>query len=121
MRGLPGLVRGVGVVSVLLGGYAAVRPEHVATVGGVREPYVPVLPLLVRLVAARQVSLGLALLSRSPVDVRRASGLFLPVTALDAAAVLGGVRSGVLARRSAVLSLTVLATDVAVWRAARPR
>ncbi|MCW2777726.1 MAG: hypothetical protein JWN17_1451 [Frankiales bacterium] len=123
-RGRPalrGLVRGVGVVSVGLGALAAVRPQQVAAAGGVREPDAPLLPLLVRLVAARQVSLGLALLTRSPVDVGRASGLFLPTTVLDAAAVLAAVRGGVLRPRSAVMALTVLATNVAVTRADRDR
>ena len=113
------LVQGVGVVSVGLGAVAAVAPRRVAAAGGVRDPDAPVLPLLVRLVAARQLSLGVALLTRRPVPVGRASGLFLPVTALDAVAVLSGVRRGVLHRRSAALALAVLATNAAVTLAAR--
>ncbi len=113
------LVQGVGVVSLGLGALATVAPRRVAAAGGVREPGAGPLPLLVRLVAARQVSLGLALLTRRPTPVGRASGLFLPTTALDAAAVLLGVRSGVLKGRSAVMATTVLATNVAVTLADR--
>lgn len=119
MTPLQRLVQGVGLVSVGLGAVAAASPRRVAAAGGVREPDAAVLPLLVRLVAARQVSLGIALLTRRPVPVGRASGLFLPVTALDAAAVLGAVRAGVLHRRSAAMALTVLATNVAVSLADR--
>ena len=65
--------------------------------------------------------LGLALLTRRPTDVARSSGLFLPLTALDAVAVLAGARAGVLGRRSVVMALAVLATNAAVSRsAARP-
>ena len=71
------------------------------------------MPLLVRLNAARQISLGLALLTKR-VPVRRASGLFLPLTALDAGAVLAARRAGALEQRSAVAALVVLATNVGV-------
>ena len=50
----------------------------------------------------------------------RSAGLFLPLTALDAAAVLVGTRQGVLARRSAAMSLVVLATNVAIAAVSRP-
>lgn len=43
-----------------------------------------------------------------------ASGLFLPLTALDADAVLAARRTGVLAPRFAGAALLVLATHVAV-------
>ena len=111
-------MRTVGVVSVALGALATVAPARVAAVGGVKDASGPVLPLLVRLVAARQVSLGIALLTRRPTPVVRASGLFLPVTALDAAAVLVARRAGALERRSTVMALCVLATNVAVRAAA---
>ncbi|MCW2607384.1 MAG: hypothetical protein JWO60_2077, partial [Frankiales bacterium] len=52
MTPLQVLVRGVGAVSVGLGAYASARPRQVAAAGGVRDPQAPVLPLLVRLVAA---------------------------------------------------------------------
>ena len=113
-RDLAGFVRAVGLACVGLGGLAIARPRALAEAAGVRSAGDASLPVLVRLAAARQVVLGLALLTRSPVDVRRSAGLFLPLTALDAAAVLGGTRQGVLARRSAVLSLVVLATNAAL-------
>ena len=118
MTPLQHLVRAVGVVSVGLGVVATVAPARVAAAGGVRDTSGPVLPLLVRLNAARQLSLGIALLTRRPVPVARASGLFLPVTALDAAAVLLARRAGALERRSAVMALSVLAANVAVRAAA---
>lgn len=119
MTPLQHLVRAVGLVSVGLGAVATVAPARVAAAGGVREVSGPVLPLLVRLNAARQLSLGLALLSRRPTPVSRASGLFLPLTALDAAAVLAARRAGALEPRSARMALTVLATNVAVSVASR--
>ena len=119
MTPLQVLVRAVGVVSVVLGSVATVVPARVAAAGGVRDVSGPVLPLLVRLNAARQLSLGVALLTRTPVDVGRSAGLFLPVTALDAVAVLAARRSGALEPRSAVMALSVLATNVAVRAAAR--
>lgn len=120
MTPLEHLVRAVGVVSVGLGVVATLAPAQVAAAGGVRDVSGPVLPLLVRLGAARQLSLGVALLTRHPVPVARASGLFLPLTALDAVAVLAARRAGALERRSAVAALSVLATNVAVRLAARP-
>ena len=118
MTGLERLVRGVGVVSVGLAAVGLARPRELAAAAGVRTADDASLPVLVRLNAARQGVLGLALLTRTPVDVRRSSGLFLPLTALDAVAVLLGVRAQVLAPRSAVMALTVLGVNVAVVRAA---
>jgi len=117
--GLERFVRGVGVVSVGLAAVGLTRPRELAQVAGVRTPADASLPVLVRLTAARQAVLGLALLTRTPVDVGRAAGLFLPLTALDAVSVLVGVRRGVLARRSGALSLAVLAANAAVAQAAR--
>ena len=109
------LVRGVGVVSLALAATGLAVPRRLADVAGVRDAAADAsLPVLVRLVAARQGVLGLALLTRQPTDVTRSAGLFLPLTALDAVAVLGGLRSGVLRRRSAVMAAAVLATNVAV-------
>ena len=85
-------MRGVGVVSVGLAGRGA---GPAARAGRRRRGAASddaSLPVLVRLNAARQGVLGLALLTRTPVDVRRSAGLFLPLTALDAVAVLLGVR-----------------------------
>ena len=107
-------MRAVGVVSLLLAALGMVRPRALASAAGVRSSADASLPLLVRLAAARQAVLGLALLTRSPVDVRRSAGLFLPLTALDAAAVLLAQQQGVLRPRSVVMATTVLATNVVV-------
>ena len=120
MTGLQRLVRGVGFVSVGLGALATVAPRRVAAAGGARTADVDAtVPLLVRLVAARQISLGIALLTRHSVPVDRSSGLFLPTTGLDAAAVLLARRQGVLAPRATAMALAVLATNVAVTVADR--
>ena len=113
-RDLATFVRAVGVASLGLGGLGLARPRALAAAAGVQPVGDASLPVLVRLAAARQVVLGLALLTRSPVDVRRAAGLFLPLTVLDAVAVVGATRQGVLARRSTGMSLAVLATNVVV-------
>ncbi len=107
-------VRAVGWTSLALAGVAVARPRALAAAGGVVPVADASLPLLVRLAAARQGVLGLALLTRTPVPVARASGLFLPLTALDAAAVLLAVRQGVLRPRAAALSTCVLAVNAAV-------
>lgn len=119
MNPLASGVRAVGWTSVGLGLLAAAAPRRVARAGGVADPSAAAVPVLVRLAAARQLSLGLAILSRRPVPVGRSARLFLPVTVVDAAAVLAGVRSGALERRSGAYSLLVLATNVAVAVAAR--
>jgi hypothetical protein len=117
---LQSFVRAVGVASVAFGVVAALAPRRVAAAGGVRAAATDAaLPVVVRFAAARQLSLGLALLTRHPPDAGRAARLFLPLTALDAAAALSGVRAGVLAPRAAALSLTVLAADAWVALAAR--
>ncbi len=54
-----------------------------------------------------------------PTDVRRTAGLFLPLTAVDAAVVLAGVRARVLRPPAAVLSLAVLGAHAWVARRAR--
>ena len=113
-RDLELLVRGVGLVSVVLAAAGLVRPRELAAAGGVQTPGDASLPVLVRLNAARQGVLGLALLTRTPVDVGRSAGLFLPLTALDAVAVLLGVRGRVLAPRSAAMALAVLGVNAAV-------
>ena len=113
-------VRAVGVVSVALAVVGLVRPRTLTTWGGVAAP--PAggeLPLVVRLGAARQGVVGLALLTRHPTDVRRSADLFLPLTAVDAVVVLAAVRSGVLRPRAAAASLAVLATNVLVAVRAR--
>ena len=75
--------------------------------------------MLVRMAAARQALIGLAVLTRRPTDVARSAGLFLPLTTLDAVAVLAGVRTGALHPRSGAMSLAVLAGNLAVLRRVR--
>ena len=114
------LPRAVGQISLGLAGVALLRPRELAAAAGVRVARDDrALPVLVRLIAARQAVLGLALLTRTPPDVRRAAGLFLPLTALDLAAVAGGSAAGVLSRRSLALSGAVLAVNAAVLAAVR--
>lgn len=121
MSGLQRFVRAVGQLSVGLAAVAVVAPRRVARAGGVRTAGTdPAVPLLVRLNAARQLALGLALLTRRPVDPLRSAALFLPVTAVDAGAVLLARRRGLLAPRSTAMALCVLTTNVAVWLAAEP-
>ena len=114
-------VQGVGVASVTLAAVGLLRPRVLTTAGGVVEPYAGgLVPLLVRLAAARQGVVGLALLTRRPPDLRRSAALFLPLTAVDAVVVLAAVRGGVLRRRAGVASLAVLVTNAAAaWHARR--
>ena len=113
-------VRAVGVVSVALAAVGLVRPRALTAAGGVvDDPGGGAVPLLVRLGAARQGVLGLALLTRRPTDVRRSAGLFLPLTTVDAVVVLLAVRAGVLLPRAGVASLAVLTTNAAVALSAR--
>ena len=114
MTGLQVFVRGVGWVSLGLAAVGAVRPRQLAGAGGVQNTDDPTLPLLVQLNAARQAVLGLALLTRSPVDVQRSARLFLPLTAADLAAVVAGRRAGVLAPRSVAMATAVFATNLAI-------
>jgi hypothetical protein len=115
------LVRAVGVVSVGLGTVGVAAPRALTGAAGVRPAAQDAsLPVVVRFAASRQIALGLALLTRRDVDPGRAAGLFLPVTVVDAAAALAGVRAGTLAPRAAVLSAAVLAANVAVRVAAGP-
>lgn len=109
----------VGGVSLVLAAVGLARPRTLAAVAGVRTAQEDAtLPLLVRFVAARQAVVGLALLTRVPVDVRRSAALFLPLTVADLAAVLAATASGVLHRRAAVMSTAVLTANIAVLRAA---
>jgi len=116
---LGGLVRAVGWASLALAGVAVVAPRLLAGTLGLRDPGASAVPVLVRLVAARQASLGLALLTRRPTPVRRSADLFLPLTALDAAAVVHGVRNGALDRRAAAAAAAVLTVNAWVARRAR--
>jgi hypothetical protein len=116
VTGLQTFVRAVGWTSLGLAAVAAVRPRALAAAAGVQTPDDPALPLLVRLCGARQAVVGLALLTRSPVDVGRSAGLFLPLTAADLVAVVAAHREGVVARRSVVMATVVLTTNVLIGR-----
>lgn len=115
MSGLERFVRAVGWTSLGLAAVAAVRPRELAAAAGVQTPDDAALPLLVRLNGARQAVLGLALLTRSPVDVQRSAGLFLPLTAADLVAVVVARQRGVVADRSVVMATAVLAANTAIW------
>ncbi|MEH3079051.1 MAG: DUF4267 domain-containing protein [Quadrisphaera sp.] len=104
--------RTIGALSVWLGTVALFAPRAMTRLLGVR-PHATrsdgALPLLVRLVAARNIAMGAALLVSPPPQARRTSEVTLLLTGLDAAAVLTARRTGDVAGRSAVLSLLVLA------------
>jgi hypothetical protein len=104
--------KSVGSLSVWLGTAALFAPRAITRVLGVPESAArtdTALPLLVRLVAARNIAMGAALLVTPPPQPRRATEVTLLLTALDAAAVWTAAAEGDVARRSAVLSGVVLA------------
>jgi hypothetical protein len=106
----------VGTVSIWLGTAALLVPRALSRKVGVREAAArsdAALPLLVRLVAARNIAMGAALLVTPAPQARRTTEVTLLLTALDAVAVLVGRRGGDVARRSVALSLAVLATSAA--------
>ena len=108
--------RTIGALSVWVGTAGLLAPRPVARLLGVPAPAAASdagLPLLVRLVAARNVALGAALLVTPAPQPRRATEVTLLLTGLDAAAVWGAHLRGDLARRSAVLSSVVLAVAAA--------
>jgi hypothetical protein len=69
--------------------------------------------MLVRLMAARNITLGAALLATPVSQARRTTEITLLLTGLDAAAVLVGRRGRDVAPRSAVLSIAVLGAAAA--------
>jgi hypothetical protein len=106
----------VGTLSIGIGTAALFAPRALprllgASETGTREDVL--LPLLVRLAAARNIAMGAALLVAPAPQPRRTTEVTLLLTALDAAAVLVARRGGDVARRSAVTSLAVLATAAA--------
>jgi hypothetical protein len=106
----------VGTLSIGIGTAALFAPRALprllgASETGTREDVL--LPLLVRLAAARNIAMGAALLVAPAPQPRRTTEVALLLTALDAAAVLVARRGGDVARRSAVTSLAVLATAAA--------
>jgi len=107
--------RSIGALSVWLGTVALFAPRATTRLLGVRADATrsdAALPLLVRLVAARNIAMGAALLVSPPPQARRTSEVTLLLTGLDAAAVLVSRRTGDVAGRSALLSLLVLATTL---------
>ncbi|MBF5081745.1 DUF4267 domain-containing protein [Quadrisphaera sp. INWT6] len=107
--------RSIGALSVWLGAVALFAPRAMTRLLGVRADATQddaALPLLVRLIAARNIAMGAALLVSPPPQARRTSEVTLLLTGLDAAAVLVSRRTGDVAGRSALLSLLVLATTL---------
>jgi hypothetical protein len=105
--------KGIGTLSIWLGTAALFAPRWISGVLGVRDTAARsdvALPLLVRLMAARNIAMGAALLVTPAPQARRTTEVTLLLTGLDAAAVLVGRRGGDLAKRSVVLSLAVLST-----------
>ena len=108
--------KSIGTLSIWLGTGALFAPRRLARVLGVRSAATDTdvaLPLLVRLMAARNITLGAALLLVPVSQARRTTQVTLLLTGLDAAAVLVARRGGDVAPRSAGLSLAVLATAAA--------
>ncbi len=111
----------IGSLSIWLGTGALFAPRALTRVLGVRSDATTgdvALPLLVRLVAARNIAMGAALLATPRPQARRTTEVTMLLTGLDAAAVLVSRRGGDVAGRSAGLSMTVLslaATGAAYW------
>ncbi|MCZ2860647.1 DUF4267 domain-containing protein [Blastococcus sp. VKM Ac-2987] len=108
--------KSIGTLSIWLGTAALFVPRWLSRVLGVRDTATHsdvALPLLVRLMAARNITLGAALLITPASQARRATEVTLLLTGLDAAAVLVARRGGDVAPRSAALSLAVLGTAAA--------
>ncbi|MCV2487780.1 DUF4267 domain-containing protein [Geodermatophilus sp. YIM 151500] len=103
--------KSVGTLSIWLGTAGLFAPRAITRLLGVRRDATTddaALPLLVRLVAARNIAMGAALLASPPPQARRTTEVTLLLTALDAAAVWTSRHTGDVARRSAVLSSVVL-------------
>lgn len=113
--------KSIGSLSVWLGTGALFAPRALAGVLGVRDAAATgdvALPLLVRLIAARNIAMGAALLVTPAPQARRTTEVTMLLTALDLAAVLVARRGGDVAPRSAGLSLTVAslaAAGTAYW------
>ena len=114
--------KSVGTLSIWLGTGALFAPRVFARVLGVDAGAAQgdrALPLLVRLIAARNIAMGVALLARPRPPARRTTEVALVLAGVDAAAVLVARRGGDVAGRSPALSTTVLAAAVASavrWR-----
>jgi len=108
--------KSIGTLSIWLGTGALFAPRAITGVLGVDHTAArtdTALPLLVRLIAARNIAMGAALLATPVPEARRTTEVAMLLTVLDAAAVLVARRGGDVAQRSAGLSLAVLATSAA--------
>ncbi len=108
--------RTVGTLSIWVGTAALFAPRTLPRLLGASETGTRtdvLLPLLVRLTAARNIAMGAALLVTPAPQARRTTEVTLLLTALDAAAVLVARRGGDVAQRSAATSLAVLGTAAA--------
>ena len=108
--------KSIGSLSIWLGTAALFAPRALPRLLGVDADATrtdTALPLLVRLIAARNIAMGAALLVTPVPPARRTTEVTLLLTVLDAAAVLVGRRGGDVARRSAGLSLVVVALSAA--------
>jgi hypothetical protein len=108
--------KSIGSLSIWLGTAGLFAPRAITRLLGVDPDATrtdTALPLLVRLIAARNIAMGAALLVTPAPQARRTTEVTLLLTALDAAAVLVGRRGDDVARRSAGLSLVVLGLSAA--------
>ncbi len=108
--------KSIGSLSIWLGTGALFAPRALTRVLGVRPDATTgdvALPLLVRLIAARNIAMGAALLATPPPQARRPTEVTMLLTGVDAAAVRVARRVGDVADRSAGLSMTVLALAAA--------
>ncbi len=106
--------RSIGALSIWVGTVGLFAPRALTALLGVRAAGVDAaLPLLVRLLAARHVAMGTALLVTPPPQAARTTEVTLLLTVVDAAVVLVARRGGDVARRAPVLSWLVLATSAA--------
>src|SRR5919107_4596285 len=99
--------KSIGTLSIWLGTAALFAPRAITGALGVRDVAARsdvALPLLVRLIAARNIAMGAALLVTPAPQAKRTTEVTRLLTAPDAAAVLVGRRGGDVARRSVVLS-----------------
>src|ERR671917_2344508 len=104
--------RTVGTLSIWVGTAALFAPRTLPRLLGADDTGTRtdvLLPLLVRLAAARNIAMGAALLVTPAPQARRTTEITLLLTGLDAAAVWTSRATGDVRPRSAVLSGIVLA------------
>ena len=106
--------KSIGTLSIWIGTAALFAPRALPRLLGADDTGTRtdvLVPLLVRLAAARNIAMGAALLVTPAPQARRTTEVTLLLTALDAAAVLVARRGGDVAPRSVVLSSVVLGTS----------